>query len=909
MMSLFSIDTNKPKKKNIVKEKKPIKVKKTLKEKKKAKKNKLKKENTFVIKNHIVLLNNYKYNNINLKNNIQKNNFKKPIGLYDPLGENINPLTGKPYQNLYESELDKYESGSLAGKPYYRSYKNLSYIWTNQIMYKHVTEMMNSIRNNQITMIKAGTGVGKTLLTPKVALQAFNFQKKVICTVPKRALARSNASFSAKCLDVLLGQEVGYFFSGEKNKTDDTKLVFTTSGSLKSLVTGSEPLLKDYQCILIDEVHERSIDTDFLMLMMKEILEKRPDFRLVLMSATVDVSKFKDYFNAQKQKITFNEIIVEGKLHDVKVHYEKKPLHDWKASAVEKTIHLLKTTQEGDILIFMKAGNEGGFIKQQIESATKHLKEINPFVIILESKTPSDEQDYATDKFKYLQHPDNDPENPFNRKVVIATNVAESSVTIDGVVYVIDNGYEIESSYYPRQNARSLLEERISKASAKQRKGRAGRTKPGECFRLYTEQEFEKFKEYSTPEIQKTDITSDILDLFKLPYVKNTGDLKKYLNTLMDPPKNEFIVSSMMKLNALGATNNTTNQGTITQMGLALSKFRKFDVHISKAIIASAKLNCMYEVIQIILISFMIDNRMESLFNKYRPSRKDMSEREKTNEEKEFNKLKKQFYSPYGDFITILNVYESLKQHMNVFIKKNKINENATNKEDNSNNENNNNSNEKNNLTINKKKLIKEAQRWCYDNGVNAKPFIDKGMRNKSWDRIRNDTRQLTQILNRIVLSKNFKNLNNVLISRENLGNQKNNAKKVLKQNGGKSLLNFIESNVLKDKVHNILLAFCIGGITNIAYIHDKKNLIYKTCFPQERMLCRLDPNSSLSSSNATQFIIYNELFMLRKGASTLKLNIISKIPADVLKIMKKYYALYYNKCLVKNNKSSYKKK
>jgi len=117
MMSLFSIDTNKPKKKKIVKEKKPIKVKKTLKEKKKVKKNKLKKENTFVIKNHIVLLNNYKYNNINLKNNTQKNNFKKPIGLYDPLGENINPLTGKPYQKFYmKSELDKYESGSLAGK-------------------------------------------------------------------------------------------------------------------------------------------------------------------------------------------------------------------------------------------------------------------------------------------------------------------------------------------------------------------------------------------------------------------------------------------------------------------------------------------------------------------------------------------------------------------------------------------------------------------------------------------------------------------------------------------------------------------------------------------------------------------------------------------------------------------------
>ena len=115
--------------------------------------------------------------------------------------------------------------------------------------------------------------------------------------------------------------------------------------------------------------------------------------------------------------------------------------------------------------------------------------------------------------------------------------------------------------------------------------------------------------------------------------------------------------------------------------------------------------------------------------------------------------------------------------------------------------------------------------------------------------------------------------------------------------------------NQLNDKVHNIILAFCVGGITNIAYIHDKKNMIYKTCFPQDKILCKIDRNSSLTNKNATQYIIYNELFMLKKGVSILKLNIVTKIPADVLKIMKKYYTLYYKKCLNKTLKIQTKKK
>ena len=176
------------------------------------------------INKYIQKLKNYNFYNHYLNKNLV-NKFKKPIGLYDPLGENINPLTGKDYQNYYSTEQNKYPSGPLAGKIYQITYRNLAYSWTNLPMYPHITNILNSIRNNNITMIEAGTGVSKTVIVPKVALQAFNFQKRVICTVPKRLLARTNAEYSAKCLDVLMGQEVGYFVGGNRNMNANTKLV------------------------------------------------------------------------------------------------------------------------------------------------------------------------------------------------------------------------------------------------------------------------------------------------------------------------------------------------------------------------------------------------------------------------------------------------------------------------------------------------------------------------------------------------------------------------------------------------------------------------------------------------------------------------------------------------------------
>ena len=254
--------------------------------------------NNTIIKKYINSIKGYKYKNDFLDKDQQKF-FKKKIGLFDPLGENVNPLTLRPYENLYSNLMMTYDDGPLKGVAVPVTYKNLAYNWTHYKVYENTLDILDSIRNNQITMLKAGTGTGKTVIAPKIALHAFNFQKKVICTVPKHVIAKDAAEYAAKCLDVQIGNEVGYYYMGSNKTTDKTMLSFTTPGSLKSKITGGDPYLYEYDCILMDEVHERSVETDQLMLLVKNILVKRPEFRVVAISATIDLEHFRDYFTVK----------------------------------------------------------------------------------------------------------------------------------------------------------------------------------------------------------------------------------------------------------------------------------------------------------------------------------------------------------------------------------------------------------------------------------------------------------------------------------------------------------------------------------------------------------------------------------------------------------------------------------
>ena len=824
-------------------------------------------------------------------NNHIKNSFNKPIGLYDPYGENINPLTLKPYENLYKDQYIEYKKGNLIGVKVPMTYKNLAYNWTQLVIYENINQIYKSIQNNQVTIIKAGTGVGKTVIVPKVALQTFLFQKKVICCVPKKIIAYTNAKYSAECLDVKLGDQVGYYYMGKNETTNNTKLIFTTPGSLKSKITGSDPFLNDYNAVIIDEIHERSVQTDQLLLMMKEIMEKRPDFKLILLSATIDLSIFKDYFT-QKSKFTYHELDIPGITFDVKVSYVPKPLLDWKNEAIHIILQLLQTTEKGDILVFVKAGSDGRQVCDLLKQKTRNLPNIHPFCIILEAKSDKSNTNYATNEFKYLSHPNMDPSNPYTRKIVMATNVAESSITVDGIIYVIDNGYAMESSYFPNENARSLIEERISKAAATQRKGRAGRTMPGFCYRLYTEEEYNKFPDFPTPDIQKTDITSDILDIYSLEYIKSTNDVINFLHKLISPPSQLFITSALNKLHALGALSD--NKGTLTELGKALSKFRAIEPNFAKSILASYYYHCKYDIIYIILIAIQIDSRIDNLFERFSPSKRNLSNSSIKKEMDELKKKQKKFYSPYGDYLTLLNVYYALKDYM-----KNTPNGNP--------------------------------KWWCSHHGINKKIFINR-TNNNNWDLIGNKSYKLNDSLMKIVqpaeLKKKYFNQYKKDGATENLkeiNKEINNTKKMIidydddilninmklnnkiLQMGGYSrkpyeLNLFPNASLFNKKEHNILISLGIGNITNTARLIDK-NGMYLTCFPEKKVIAKPDMNSTLKTKPT--LLLYHELFTMRKNQNVLKLNLVTKLPTEITKILKKDYEKFIKICFQKKiNKS-----
>ena len=589
-----------------------------------------------------------------LKSKKKKRNTNLPIGINDPFGLNINPLTNKPYQNLYQKEIKTIKGDILP-----TTYTNLSRIWTSLLVYQNKDRILEGIVNNQVLLAKAGTGVGKTVIIPKLALHAFDYQEKVITTIPKKIITKSTADFAAKCMDVKIGEEVGYYYKGENmthRNGKDSKLIFTTTGSLISRMTGNDPLLKDYKCIIIDEAHERSVQTDILLLLLKEALLKRPDLKVVIMSATIDLQIFRNYF--PKKLFSFGEVdagnVLSYPIQDI--YMEEKP-KDWIKEGVKIIINILKTTDKGDILIFGKSKGDGGKLCQLLEQEIKKIdtKKIrvnfNPFCISLASGISKEDEHLATDEIAYLQLEDN-KRKKYTRKVVVSTNVAESSLTVDGVEFVIDSGLQFTDGYYPDVKARSLLQETISKASATQRRGRCGRTKPGICYHLYSKKDFEKMRDYPVPDIQKTDLTSYFLDLLRLPYISNVSDLKKLLSRFISPPHQSFIEDGLNTLYTLGCITNKSNTGKLTHLGIIISKFRGLKPEMGKTLVNSYFYRCSGEVSKIIALILLSDGQIEKIFLPYLENKR-LTPKQQKQVKTKFEKYRQEMTDTKGDIPTL----------------------------------------------------------------------------------------------------------------------------------------------------------------------------------------------------------------------------------------------------------------
>ena len=900
-----------------------------------------------------------------------KIHFEKPIGLYDPYGKNINPLTLQPYQNHYiKNKPISYNSGNLQGMIVPKSYSAWAAIWTNLKLYSITGQIIDSIRKNNITIIKAGTGVGKSFLAGRICSQAFNYQKKVLMTLPKKLLARETAETTAITCDVVLGEEVGYFYKGERfidKNNKESKIIFTTVGSLIRSLTGDDPYLEEYDCIIVDEAHERSVQTDFLILFLKKALMKRKDLKVVFISATLDVKEFQNYYKGNSFQVVD---MGETTSFEIKDYYEKtKPL-DWRKTAMEKVLTILKSQEEGDIIVFIKAKSDGNIMMDQLRPKFQNLpnnkknnKQENPFMIVLDAGISKDDKDYATKEFNYLNHPDANPDKPYTRKIVFATNVAESSLTVKGVVFVIDCGLALEDYYEPLKDANALLEKFVSKSAVKQRRGRAGRTKPGVCYHLYSEKEYDTFPDFPIPAIQKSDLTMDILDIFRIPYIKNWGDAKKLLGDMMSPPESKFMESAIHKLVAMEALSGKESKATVTELGQELSKFSSINIQLSRAIVASYYYHCKYEVIPIIVLIEMLGGRIEGIYNKYRPDRK-LSNQENAKEEKKFIAKQHQFDNKYGDILTLHNIYQAYINYMKLPKEYNPTNENNRNingggRLNNNNQENNNNKSNTNNnnnrsqisLEARTKKNYKDARNWCLDHGINPKYLVKKD--SKQWNKIQNDSRQLDNTLMKIVrpahlnhqhyqeykndggtyskiqlkkeIQKNIEEVSNIspenkMQLQEDIDDVINNTIKNHEKNGGsfiqsggfqkKSYERFFFPNITihKSKEENILQAFSHGLYINM--VKNQGNNKFVTCFPLEKTYCSPDPKSSVSLTSKPAYLMYYELFMMHEHQKQLKLNVVSKMPTSVMTQVKKLYKHFIPDCYKKiTMENSFKEK
>ncbi|KAK1752262.1 ATP-dependent RNA helicase [Echria macrotheca] len=483
-------------------------------------------------------------------------------------------------------------------------------------------QLIQAVRENQILIVVGETGSGKTTqLTQYLAEAGFTNRGIIGCTQPRRVAAVSVAKRVSEEVGCRLGQEVGYTIRFEDVTSPATKIKYMTDGMLQREIL-IDPDLTRYSVIMLDEAHERTIATDVLFALLKKTLKKRTDLKVIVTSATLDADKFSEYFNACPI------FTIPGRTFPVEILYSREPESDYLDAALTTVMQIHLSEPMGDILLFLTGQEE---IDTSCEILYERMKALGPGVpelIILPvySALPSEMQSRIFD-----------PAPPGSRKVVIATNIAETSITIDHIYYVIDPGFVKQNAYDPKLGMDSLVVTPISQAQANQRAGRAGRTGPGKCFRLYTEAAYQSEMLPTTiPEIQRQNLSNTILMLKAM----GINDLLRF--DFMDPPPVNTMLTALEELYALGALDD---EGLLTRLGRKMADF-PMDPSLAKVLIASVDKGCSDEMVTIVAML-----NLPNVF--YRPKEK----------QNQADQKKAKFHDPHGDHLTLLNVYNSWKNN------------------------------------------------------------------------------------------------------------------------------------------------------------------------------------------------------------------------------------------------------
>jgi pre-mRNA-splicing factor ATP-dependent RNA helicase DHX15/PRP43 len=560
----------------------------------------------------------------NNKNNIDNTDNIDNIGILDPNGKHNNPLNDKTYSEKYIK---------------------LASIWSKFPAYENPQKIINIIKSNQVVLITSGTGSGKTVLIPKYVLHQTNYKGHIMVSLPKQIIAQSAAEYAALTLDVTLGEQIGYKYKGSDPKYvgKDPNLLYATDGTIVARLL-NDPVLTGIDAVIIDEAHERKVQIDFMLYLLRNVLKERKDFKLIIMSATVNSEIFKSYFAEYK----FEQYDVGSK-----TNYEIKSIFPDKtagpAEYVQKGMEIIndiiKRNESGkisDILFFVTS------ISETIDIAKK-LRILYPNKECIEIYSGMDPVKQEELSKKQTE----------NQRILISTNVAESSLTVDGIKYVIDSGYELTSYFEPNKRGRVLEKGLITQAQAKQRMGRAGRTAPGICYHLYTKDDFMNFmKKFPEPTIRVSNITAETLKLLNLDNIKSVDNVLKVLSSLIEPPREIYIKVALKTLREL----DLITDNKINKLGEFVAN-SQLEPEQALSIYCAYQLRCAKDVIAILLIIDNIKNNINELFMMPTDILKDNSNPDRLKSlNNKFNEKINKLKHKYGDHLTIIKIFSKFSE-------------------------------------------------------------------------------------------------------------------------------------------------------------------------------------------------------------------------------------------------------
>uniref|UniRef100_A0A8D3A7L7 RNA helicase n=1 Tax=Scophthalmus maximus TaxID=52904 RepID=A0A8D3A7L7_SCOMX len=487
-------------------------------------------------------------------------------------------------------------------------------------VFKHRNNILYLVESFQTVIVVGETGCGKTTQIPQYLLEAgWAAEGKVIgVTQPRRVAAISVANRVAEERGALLGHEVGYTIRFDDcSDPHATRIKFLTDGMLVREMM-ADPLLKKYSVLILDEAHERTLYTDIAIGLLKKVKN----------------NKFHDFFNLNESgdpnKDTCGILTVEGRTFPVDVFYTVSPVPDYVKATVETVLKIHETEDDGDVLAFLTGQEEVekvvSLLQDQARSLSRYGMKKHLRILPMYSGLP-----YA-DQMKVFERPPSSV-----RKVVVATNIAETSITINGVVFVIDCAFVKLRAYNPSTAIESLVVTPISKASASQRAGRAGRNRPGKCFRLYTEEDFEKLPASTVPEMQRTNLAPVILQL------KALGIDNVLRFSFLSPPPAQTMVQALELLYALGGLDH---YGRLTDpTGVRMAEF-PLSPMFAKMLLESGNFGCSKEIVTIAAMM-----QIQNIFV-VPPNQKKAAAREH-----------RKFAVAEGDHLTMLNVFEAFIKH------------------------------------------------------------------------------------------------------------------------------------------------------------------------------------------------------------------------------------------------------